>query len=101
MTGRLPAPTAPGALALNVSVVLALLVINPRLRTGRQDRTEYSTGYICPADADPSAITEALVGDHRAPQLQTLARIALTKMRLLRVAGDTAVVAIAAALFTR
>ncbi|MFI1658382.1 Pycsar system effector family protein [Streptomyces sp. NPDC020472] len=97
MTGRLPALTAPGGLALIVSVVLALLVIRPRLCTGRQDRT----GYTCPADADPSAITEALAGDHRVAQLQTLARIALTKMRLLRVAGDTAVVAIAAALLTR
>ncbi|MGW4855342.1 Pycsar system effector family protein [Streptomyces sp. NPDC004288] len=89
-----------GALALVASVVLALLVIRPRLRHGHQDRT----GYIYLAAADPAAITQALAGDHRVTQLQALARIALAKMRLLRVAGDTAlvaVVAVAAALLAR
>ncbi|MFC7968114.1 Pycsar system effector family protein [Streptomyces cinereoruber] len=89
-----------GSAALIASVVLALLVIRPRLSRGREDRG----GYIYLATADPADITEALAVDHRVTRLQALARIALTKMRLLRLAGDTtlvAVVAIAAAILAR
>lgn len=90
-----------GAVALVGSVVLALLVIRPRI-TGRglQDRASYT--YF--ATADPAAITEALAEDRRTARLQTLSRLALRKMRLLQLAGDTtlvAVVAIAAAALTR
>ncbi|MFC8014090.1 Pycsar system effector family protein [Streptomyces cinereoruber] len=89
-----------GSAALIASVVLALLVIRPRLSKGREDRG----GYIYLATAAPADITEALAADHRIPRLQALARIALRKMQLLRLAGDAAlvaVVAIAAAILTR
>ncbi|MFE2015656.1 Pycsar system effector family protein [Streptomyces sp. NPDC059491] len=100
LTGLALALAAIGAVALIGGVVLALLVIRPRLTTDHRDRT----GYIYLAGADPAAVTEALAGDHRVAQLQALARIALAKMRLLRIAGDTtlvAVVAIAAAILAR
>ncbi|MFJ5099398.1 Pycsar system effector family protein, partial [Streptomyces sp. NPDC088557] len=89
-----------GAVALVVGVVLALLVIRPRLSRSHAD----PSGYIALAAATPAAITEALTADHRAFRLQALARIALAKMRLLSLAGDVtlvAVVAVAAALLTR
>ncbi|MFF9345339.1 Pycsar system effector family protein [Streptomyces sp. NPDC014773] len=89
-----------GALALIASVVLALLVIRPRLARGCEDQG----GYIYLAGADAAAITQALAADHRVTRLQALARIALAKMKVLRVAGDAtlvAVVAIAAAILTR
>ncbi|MEU8764975.1 Pycsar system effector family protein [Streptomyces sp. NPDC048659] len=90
-----------GATALIASVILALLVIRPRLTSrGPADRG----GYIYLAQADPADLAEALAGDHRLTRLQTLARIALRKMQLLRIAGDTAlvaVVAIAAAILMR
>ncbi|MFJ9188960.1 Pycsar system effector family protein [Streptomyces anulatus] len=90
-----------GAVALIGSVVLALLVIRPRLGgRGLDDRSSYA--YY--ADADPAAITEALAADRRPARLTALSRIALRKMRLLKVAGDTtlaAVILIAAAILTR
>ncbi|MGA5220919.1 Pycsar system effector family protein [Streptomyces cinereoruber] len=89
-----------GSAALIASVVLALLVIRPRLSKGHQDRG----GYIYLATADPADVAEGLAADHRVTRLQALARIALRKMRLLRIAGDTAlvaVVAIAAAILAR
>nr|WTE08793.1 DUF5706 domain-containing protein [Streptomyces anulatus]WTE08805.1 DUF5706 domain-containing protein [Streptomyces anulatus] len=90
-----------GAVALIGSVVLALLVIRPRLGgRGLDDRSSYA--YY--ADADPAAITEALAADQRPARLTALSRIALGKMRLLKVAGDTtlaAVILIAAAILTR
>ncbi|MFD4392596.1 Pycsar system effector family protein [Streptomyces sp. NPDC058495] len=88
------------ATALVGSVVLALLVIRPRLARGSEDRT----GFIYLAAADPAAVTEALAADHRVVQLQALARIALAKMKLLRLAGDVSLVAVAvtaAAILTR
>ncbi|MFG3194398.1 Pycsar system effector family protein [Streptomyces omiyaensis] len=75
------------------SVVLALLVIRPRLDPGG-DRS----GFICLATADPAAITETLAADHRVAQLQALARIAPTKMKLLRLAGDITLVAVPSAI---
>jgi len=90
-----------GAVALVTGVVLALLVIRPRMGgTNYQDRASY-TYY---AEADPGAIAASLADDRRPARLQVLSRIALRKMRMLRIAGDTtlvAVVAIAAAILTR
>ncbi|NEB42273.1 Pycsar system effector family protein [Streptomyces sp. SID14515] len=90
-----------GAIALVGSVILALLVIRPRLNGGQiNDRTSY--GYF--AEADPAAIAEALAADRRPAHLAALSTIALQKMRRLRLAGDitlVAVVAIAAAILTR
>lgn len=90
-----------GAIALIGSVVLALLVIRPRLN-GRSldDRSSY--GYY--ATAAPDEITTALAEDRRPGRLTVLSRIALRKMRLLILAGDTtlaAVILIAAAILTR
>jgi hypothetical protein len=90
-----------GAVALVAGVVLAVLVIRPRL-TGRglQDRAS----YVYYATADPAAITEALAEDRRIARLQALSRLALRKMRVLQLAGDTTLVAvftIAAAVFAR
>lgn len=90
-----------GAVALIGSVVLSLLVIRPRLNgRGLDDRSSY--GYY--ADANPAAITAALAEDRRPVRLTALSRIALRKMRLLILAGDTtlaAVILIAAAILTR
>ncbi|MEU3978456.1 Pycsar system effector family protein [Streptomyces bacillaris] len=90
-----------GAVALVGSVVLSLLVIRPRLNSRNlDDRSSY--GYY--ATADPDEITAALAEDRRPGRLTVLSRIALRKMRLLRVAGDTtlaAVILIAAAILTR
>ncbi|MFE7485479.1 Pycsar system effector family protein [Streptomyces sp. NPDC057552] len=101
LTGPSLALGVAGALALIGSVVLALLVIRPRL-TGRglDDRSSYA--YY--ANADPAAITQALAADRRPARLTALSRIALRKMKLLRVAGDTtlaAVILIAASILTR
>ncbi|MER5617560.1 Pycsar system effector family protein [Streptomyces sp. NPDC002215] len=90
-----------GAVALIAAVVLAVLVIRPRL--GGTDLNDRSS-YVYYAEADPAAIADALAADRRPARLQALSRIALRKMRTLRLAGDVslvAVIAIAAALLTR
>ncbi|MFJ2110609.1 Pycsar system effector family protein [Streptomyces sp. NPDC087850] len=90
-----------GAVALIASVVLALLVLRPRIAGGRiNDRASYA--YY--ATAKPDAIAQALAEDRRPARLIALSTIALRKMRLLIWAGDTtlaAVIAIAAAILTR
>lgn len=90
-----------GAVALVGSVILALLVIRPRLNgQGVDDRASY--GYF--AEASPAAIAEALAADRRPAHLAALSTIALQKMRRLRLSGDItliAVIAIAAAILTR
>jgi hypothetical protein len=101
LTGLALALGVIGAVALVGSVVLALLVIRPRIK-GRnlQDRAS----YVYYATADQAAITEALAEDRRIARLQSLSRLALRKMRLLQACGDTtlvAVVAIAAVALTR
>ncbi|WP_327335114.1 Pycsar system effector family protein [Streptomyces anulatus] len=92
---------AAGTLALISSVILSLLVIRPRL-TGR-DLTDRSS-YTYYANAAPAEIAQALTEDRRPARLTALSRIALRKMRLLQIAGDTtlaAVILIAAAILTR
>ncbi|MEU3148428.1 Pycsar system effector family protein [Streptomyces sp. NPDC006999] len=90
-----------GAVALVGGVVLALLVIRPRLAGGKvNDRASYA--YF--ATAEPAAIADALAEDRRPARLTALSTIALRKMKVLVWAGDTtlaAVVAIAAAILTR
>ncbi|WP_406501941.1 DUF5706 domain-containing protein [Streptomyces sp. NBC_01590] len=92
-----------GAVALVGGVVLALLVIRPRLAAPGQtvsDRAHF--GFY--ATAEPAEIAEALAGDRRPARLQALSRIALRKMTQLRRSGDAslvAVIAIAAAILTR
>ncbi|MGW3090101.1 Pycsar system effector family protein [Streptomyces sp. NPDC001108] len=90
-----------GVVALVAGVVLAILVIKPRLQgTGTADRAS----YVYFAGADPAAIAEAMASDRRPARLQALSRIALRKMRMLGLACTTslvATVAIAAALLTR
>ncbi|MET9533525.1 Pycsar system effector family protein [Streptomyces sp. NPDC006649] len=92
-----------GAVALVGAVVLALLVIRPRLAAPGQtvsDRGHF--GYY--ATADPAEIAETLSEDRRPVRLQALSRIALRKMLQLRRSGDAsllAVVTIAAAILTR
>ncbi|NEE30199.1 hypothetical protein G3M53_32710 [Streptomyces sp. SID7982] len=101
MTGLSLVLAVIGAVALISSVVLALLVIRPRLSSrDLEDRSSY--GYY--ATAEPAQITEALAEDRRLSRLTVLSRIALRKMRLLILAGDTAlaaVILIAAAILTR
>ncbi|MFE7347561.1 Pycsar system effector family protein [Streptomyces griseus] len=92
-----------GAVALVGGVVLALLVIRPRLAAPGQtvsDRAHF--GFY--ATAEPAEIAEALTGDRRPARLQALSRIALRKMAQLRRSGDAsliAVITIAAAILTR
>ncbi|MFJ2923363.1 Pycsar system effector family protein [Streptomyces sp. NPDC087307] len=90
-----------GAVALIAGVVLAVLVIKPRLTSkGTTDRAS----YVYYASADPAAIADALAADRRPARLQALSRIALAKMRMLSAACSVSVVAtvtIAAALLTR
>ncbi|MGW6741659.1 Pycsar system effector family protein [Streptomyces sp. NPDC055025] len=87
-----------GAVALVGGVTLALLAIRPRLKGKRiNDHASY-------ARAEPDAITQALAEDRRPARLQALSTLALQKMQLLRIAGDTtlaAVLTIAAAILTR
>lgn len=90
-----------GAVALVGSVVLALLVIRPRLAGGGIDDRASFAFY---ADAADDAITAALSDDRRRTRLKALSRLARRKMRLLIVAGDAALAAlvlIAAAILTR
>ena len=94
---------AVGAVALVGGVVLALLVIRPRLAAPGQtvsDRAHF--GFY--ATAEPAEIAEALTGDRRPARLQALSRIALRKMTQLRRSGDAsliAVITIAAAILAR
>ncbi|MET9534698.1 Pycsar system effector family protein [Streptomyces sp. NPDC006649] len=92
-----------GAVALVGGVVLALLVIRPRLVAPGQtvsDRGHF--GFY--ATAEPAEIAAALTEDRRPARLHALSRIALRKMVQLRRSGDAsllAVVTIAAAILTR
>nr|WSX25633.1 DUF5706 domain-containing protein [Streptomyces tubercidicus] len=80
---------ASGALALTSSVLLALLVIRPRLSPGgKTDRS-----FVYWATATPEKIAEGLREDRRKARLRVLSRIALRKMRIGRMAGDAALVA--------
>lgn len=90
-----------GATALVLSVILALLVVRPRLhRHGGPDKNSFVHWAIA-SDAD---IEAGLREDRRLPQLRVLSQIVLRKMRRLRLAGDAsliAVITIAAAILTR
>ncbi|MEU2674195.1 Pycsar system effector family protein [Streptomyces sp. NPDC007164] len=92
-----------GSVALVGGVVLALLVIRPRLAAPGQivsDRAHF--GFY--ATAELAEIADALTGDRRLARLQALSRIALRKMAQLRRSGDAslvAVMAIGAAILTR
>ena len=91
-----------GAVALVAGVVLALMVIRPRLKApgGNHDRSS----FVHYATADLDEITAGMAEDRRPGRVQVLSRIALRKMRVLQLAGDAslaAVIAIAAAVLTR
>lgn len=91
-----------GGLTLVAAVVLALLVIRPRL--ARPGGTTDRSGFIYWAAATPDTITAEMTEDRRPTRLQVLSHLCLRKMRMLRAAGDTslaAVVLIAAALLLR
>ncbi|MFL4497378.1 Pycsar system effector family protein [Streptomyces sp. VTCC 41912] len=83
-----------GILALTASVLLALLVIRPRLAApgGTTDRIS----FVHLATATPEEITAAMRQDRRTTTAQTLSRIALRKMKIQRWAGDAAFAAAAA-----
>jgi len=91
-----------GAIALIASVVLALLVVRPRLNpAGGPDRASF---VHWASEVSDEEIEEGLREDRRLPRLRTLSRIAMRKMRVLRLSGDAAlaaVVLIAAAILTR
>ncbi|MFF2964254.1 Pycsar system effector family protein [Streptomyces sp. NPDC057963] len=80
-----------GVVALVGSVVLALLVIRPRLAGGLIDDRASFAFY---AAAAPDEITSALADDRRPARLQALSRLTLRKMRLLIIAGDAALAAL-------
>jgi hypothetical protein len=90
-----------GAVALVTGVILALMVVRPRLAGGgRMDRSS----FLWWATADPEDVDTALGEDLRRSRIQALSRIALRKMRWLRYSGDAsliAVLALAAAMLTR
>ncbi|MFJ5288605.1 Pycsar system effector family protein [Streptomyces sp. NPDC088348] len=91
-----------GAVALVGAVVLALLVIRPRLAAPGQVSDRGHFGFY--ATAEPDEIAQTLTEDRRPVRLQALSRIALRKMIQLRRSGDAsllAVVTIAAAILTR
>ena len=92
-----------GAIALIASVVLALLVVRPRLNpAGGPDRASFV--HWASEELSDEEIEEGLREDRRLPRLRTLSRIAMRKMRVLRLSGDAAlaaVVLIAAAILTR
>ncbi len=83
-----------GVFALAASVLLALLVIRPRLTApgGATDRTS----FVHLATATPEQIAEGMQQDRRAVTAQNLSRIALRKMRIQQWAGDAAFIAAAA-----
>ncbi|MFB6984235.1 Pycsar system effector family protein [Streptomyces scopuliridis] len=90
-----------GAAALIGSVVLAVLVIKPRLTGGG---LVDKGSFIFYADASDEAIDASLTEDLRRTRVRVLSRIALRKMRSLHYASYAsiaAVVAIAAAILTR
>jgi len=82
---------AVGVLALTVSVLLALLVIRPRLRApgGNHDRAS----FIYWATATQEEIKEGMREDRRLARVQVLSRITVRKMLIQRLAGDAAFVA--------
>ncbi|MFE7111131.1 Pycsar system effector family protein [Streptomyces sp. NPDC057575] len=99
--GTALALAATGAVALIGSIVLAMLVIRPRLKS--QDLNDRAT-YMYYAKADPSEIEASLSADQRLAHLKALGRLTDSEMRMQRLAGDTslvAVAAIAAAILTR
>lgn len=93
--------TAAAAAALVLAVLLAVLVIRPRL-TGRGQVDRASFLYFATAPDDE--ITAGLREDRRPIRLKVLSRLALRKMRVLQMAGDTSLAALlllAAAILAR
>lgn len=84
--------TALAATAVAASVGLAVHVIRPRLGTpGPSDPS-----FVNWAAADTDSIRVSLAGDHRITRIQVLSRIAMRKMRVLRLSADIALVAVVA-----
>ncbi|MEU5164588.1 Pycsar system effector family protein [Streptomyces sp. NPDC020875] len=91
-----------GGVAIAGSVVMALLVIRPRL--ARAEGVTPNGSFLHFASTTPSALAAHMTVDYRADRITSLSRICLTKMRFLRRSGDlalVAVLAVAAALLTR
>ncbi|MFE6743900.1 Pycsar system effector family protein [Streptomyces tubercidicus] len=82
---------AAGAAALAVSVLLALLVIRPRL--GAPGGTHDRASFVYWATASPDEIATGMQEDRRNARLKVLSKIALRKMHIQRLAGYAAFVA--------
>ncbi|MEU5157798.1 MULTISPECIES: Pycsar system effector family protein [Actinomycetes] len=96
VNGATLALEAIGAVALAASVLLALLVIRPRLATPGTSGTHDGASFIAWKNATPEQIEAAMHEDRRATRVQTASRIAYRKMRVQRWAGDCAFIATAA-----
>lgn len=82
-----------GGVALVVGVVGGVLVLRPRIPVGGgSDRANF--GYW--ATADSESIAAAMAEDRRIARIQALSCVALRKMKLLRIAADATLVAVAA-----
>jgi hypothetical protein len=82
---------AVGALALAVSVLLALLVIRPRL--GAPGCADDRASFVFWSRASAEEIAEGMREDRRQASVRVLSRIAIRKMTVQRAAGDAAFVA--------
>ncbi|MEU4924603.1 Pycsar system effector family protein [Streptomyces parvus] len=88
-----------GGVALTASVVMALIVLRPRLNTPATNGS-----FLHFAAADPSAVAAHMTQDYRADRIAAQSRLTLAKMVHLQRSGDLAliaVVAVAAALLSR
>lgn len=95
---QIPAPALVFAivasLALVTAVVLALLVVRPRL--GAPNGTNDRSSFVYWATATPEDISAAMTEDRRALRVSALSSIALRKMQVLRHSANATAVAVIA-----
>lgn len=81
-----------GAAAVVASVVLSVIVVRPQLRlSGRPDRSS----WVQWAQASQDDIRSGLAEDRRLERLAALSALVLRKMRVLQLACDASVLAVA------
>lgn len=82
------------SIALIVAVMLALLVVRPRL--GAPNGVADRSSFVYWAKASPEEIAAGMAEDRRALRISALSAIALRKMRLLRQCTHTTAAAVVA-----